>query len=153
MAHRPGLFTGRAAKLRGVVLSVACLALLAFVVLPSSSQVSFAAVYAKSAAKAASSTISGTFTKNGKTPLKGQKVKIVFKDATGKVIKTVTVKLDRNGEFDVRAPRGAAEVTIKASKGGVNASQTFPVKRGHDLEITAVLPPKNSGLLPGIFPY
>jgi hypothetical protein len=154
MQHRPALFTGPGAKLRGVILSgIACLALAAYAVLPGGTSASWAAVYAQSAAKSTTSKVSGKFTSNGKKPLKGQPVTVTFKDKDGDVIKTVKVKLDGKGQFKVNAPKGAAKVSVSSNKSGVKVSQTFAIKKGQDVSVTAVLPPKGSGLLPGIFPY
>jgi hypothetical protein len=153
MDQRPAMFSRRTSKVRALVLSaVACLAALALV-LPSGASVSMAAVYANSAAKAHGSTVSGKFTTNGKSPLKGQKVSLVFKDARGHVVRRETVTLNKQGKFDDKAPKGAAKVTIQTSKGGVKVNHTFQVRKGKDLEVTAVVPRKGSGILPGIFPY
>ena len=153
MGHRAAMFSGRGAKARAVALSVlACLALAVFI-LPSTSDVSIAAVYSQAAAKASGSTVAGTFTSNGKTPLKGQRVTLVFKDKRGHVIRRQTVVLNRKGEFKVTAPRGSKKVTVQATRRGVKVHGTFNIKPGKDLSVTAVVPPKHGSLLPGIFPY
>jgi hypothetical protein len=93
---------------------------------------------------------------NGRADRRGQ-VMLVFRNGRGRVIERDRVKVNRNGQFYVVAPKSAKSVVLTAYLGpGRNAphgSRSMPIVRGKALSITVVFHNSGGGVLPAIFPY
>jgi hypothetical protein len=138
---------------------VAVLALTAYVSAPSWPDASLAAEYASASGR---TLVTGVVKTSSGRPIRSARVRLVFSgrrvdsvQAAGRLV--VTTRVNRRGRFATVVPKGATRVrvTIATRSGSTTrtASDTFKIRRGAALKITAVFPPRRAGVLPGLFPY
>lgn len=154
MSHHQALGTFMDAPRRLVAAACTVLALLllaAYVALPAGNVTWAAQYHAVAAAK--KSVVAGSVTDGAGKAVRGAKATLVFRARGGRVIQRVTITPNRRGDFRVRTPRGAAKVALTIVHGRRKVTRSFGVSATRSLEITAALPPRGSGLLPGLFPY
>lgn len=131
---------------------LALLLLVAYVAVPAPAP-SMAAQYTATASGKAPR-VRGEVTNGAGKTVKGAKLVLVFRARDNDVIKTVAPpSVSSLGKFSVRSPRRAVKVVVRVSKGSRKVVRTFALRPNASLEITAAIPPRGSGLLPGLFPY
>lgn len=88
-------------------------------------------------------------------PLGGARVTLRFRDASGRLLREVSITLGAQGRFGKWAPPGASSVSLVVSEGpgGRIVTGTFPLRSRAGLDTTVTFPARRSSLLPAVFPY
>jgi len=71
----------------------------------------------------------------------------------GRALRVKRMRVNRHGRFFASLQAEAASVTVTIRVGARTVRATFKVVRGRTINLTAVFPPRRSGLIPGLFPY
>lgn len=146
----PFAFASKARNLVAVLMSAAAvLAIVAYLTAPVAADPLIVSSYTASRHPV----VSGIVKAHSKAEMSKTRITLVFRDAKGRVIATVHPSIDRHGRWRTAIPQGAARVTVSIRDGGRVTSLTEPIRPGHSLKLTAVLPGNRTGLLPGLFPY
>ncbi|MGI8411711.1 MAG: hypothetical protein ACR2QA_04295 [Solirubrobacteraceae bacterium] len=125
------------------VLSVLSLAALGVYVFGASPAPTLAAQYAPARAAAVSGIVSSSA---------GQgRVGVVFHDARGRVIGTVSPRMDHRGGFSVPVHAGARYVAVTIAGAHDAISKRYRIHRHQSLRLRAAFPSPGSTLLPGLF--
>lgn len=88
-------------------------------------------------------------------PLEEARVTLRFRDASGRLLREVTVRVGARGRFGKWAPPGTTSVSLVVGEGpgGRIVTGTFPLRSRTGLDTTVTFPARRSSLLPAVFPY
>lgn len=90
-------------------------------------------------------------------PDRNGEVVLVFRDAGGRMIERVVVKVNRRGQFNVVPPNRAQSVALtvymRPGRNAPHGSRTFGLVSGEALSVTIVFDNTGEGVIPVLFPY
>ena len=143
-------FVSRTRNFVAVIMSaIAVLAIATYITAPVYAKSSIASAYVA----ARHPVVSGVVKAPSKGDARKARVTLVFHDPSGQVIATFHISVDRYGRWHMKIPHGAAKVSVTIVDAGRVMTITEAIHAGHSLALTAVFPGRNTGLLPGLFPY
>lgn len=148
-------FPGRIRPLLAAAASgLALLAIAAYVSVPTLADPTVSMAYEATAS--ATPTLSGFVKKPSGTPVRKAGVRLTFRAGNRRVLQNRVVRPPRDGRFRVGIPRGTRilQLRIRSVRGGGRVVRDgFRVRPGRSMSVTAVFPPRGSGIFPGLFPY
>ncbi|GAC1320591.1 MAG: hypothetical protein NVSMB25_13210 [Thermoleophilaceae bacterium] len=137
----------------GLISLLAVSALFVYVSAPVSAKPTLAVKYVVVSAK--NGNVVRGVVKSSSGPVRRALITVRVRNSSGRVIARVHVRTDKLGRFAVKLPGRANHVRVvfTVTANGRSTTRVLQARPGQAIDVTAVFPPRNSGLLPGVFPY